>query len=154
MSSNSKVSTTDRKNSPTEKIVLTNLPVPLTPTLPTHHDKNFINSKSDGENISTSSNTSSNTSSIASGSTPSSRIEGQGFFTIFDGHAGKQAAEWCGNHFHETFLEVLREKPNDPIPEIFHLAFLRADKQLNQNAGKHSGCTAISAFLRLEKITD
>ncbi|CAG8466776.1 5637_t:CDS:2 [Funneliformis caledonium] len=57
-------------------------------------------------------------------------IEGQGFFAIFDGHAGKQAADWCGNHFHE------------------------ADKQLNQNAGKHSGCTAIAAFLRSEEITE
>ncbi|CAB4446098.1 unnamed protein product [Rhizophagus irregularis] len=81
-------------------------------------------------------------------------IEGQGFFAVFDGHAGKQAAEWCGNHFHETFQEVLQENKNLPIPEIFHLSFLRADKQLNQNAGKHSGCTAIVAFLRTEEISE
>ncbi|KAJ1960122.1 phosphatase 2C [Dispira parvispora] len=37
------------------------------------------------------------------------RVPGQGFFTIFDGHAGKQAAEWCGIHFHEIFLEHLKE---------------------------------------------
>ncbi|CAG8770301.1 3_t:CDS:2, partial [Acaulospora morrowiae] len=53
-----------------------------------------------------------------------------------------------------TFQDVLRENPHLPIPEIFHLAFLQADKQLNQNAGKHSGCTAISAFLRLEDVTE
>lgn len=29
-------------------------------------------------------------------------IRGQGFFAVFDGHAGKDAAEWCGNHFHEV----------------------------------------------------
>ncbi|GBC07502.1 hypothetical protein RclHR1_00750036 [Rhizophagus clarus] len=81
-------------------------------------------------------------------------IEGQGFFAVFDGHAGKQAAEWCGNHFHETFQEVLQENKNLPIPEVFHLSFLRADKQLNQNAGKHSGCTAIAAFLRSEEIAE
>jgi len=34
------------------------------------------------------------------------------------------------------------------------LSFLQADKQLNQNAGKHSGCTAIAAFLRYEGITE
>ncbi|CAG8525953.1 7896_t:CDS:2, partial [Ambispora leptoticha] len=28
-------------------------------------------------------------------------VEGQGFFAIFDGHAGKQAAEWCGENFHK-----------------------------------------------------
>ncbi|CAG8434938.1 15389_t:CDS:2 [Funneliformis mosseae] len=81
-------------------------------------------------------------------------IEGQGFFAIFDGHAGKQAADWCGNHFHETFQEVLLKNPTLPISEIFHLTFLQADKQLNQNAGKHSGCTAIAAFLRSEEITE
>lgn len=29
-------------------------------------------------------------------------IRGQGFFAVFDGHAGKHAAEWCGSHFHEV----------------------------------------------------
>ncbi|KAJ1929106.1 phosphatase 2C [Tieghemiomyces parasiticus] len=36
--------------------------------------------------------------------------DGQGFFTIFDGHAGKQAAEWCGLHFHEIFLANLARR--------------------------------------------
>ena len=31
-------------------------------------------------------------------------IRGQGFFAVFDGHAGKHAAEWCGAHFHEVAL--------------------------------------------------
>ena len=30
---------------------------------------------------------------------PFAGIRGQGFFAIFDGHAGKQAAEWCGANF-------------------------------------------------------
>lgn len=29
-------------------------------------------------------------------------VRGQGFFAVFDGHAGKHAAEWCGEHFHEV----------------------------------------------------
>lgn len=29
-------------------------------------------------------------------------VHGQGFFAIFDGHAGKHAAEWCGRHFYEV----------------------------------------------------
>lgn len=29
-------------------------------------------------------------------------VRGQGFFAVFDGHAGKHAAEWCGIHFHEV----------------------------------------------------
>lgn len=31
-------------------------------------------------------------------------VRGQGFFAVFDGHAGKHAAEWCGGHFHEVRL--------------------------------------------------
>ena len=30
---------------------------------------------------------------------PFAGIHGQGFFAIFDGHAGKHAAEWCGQNF-------------------------------------------------------
>ena len=30
---------------------------------------------------------------------PFAGVHGQGFFAIFDGHAGKQAAEWCGQNF-------------------------------------------------------
>lgn len=30
---------------------------------------------------------------------PFGGIRGQGVFAIFDGHAGKHAAEWCGANF-------------------------------------------------------
>jgi len=33
---------------------------------------------------------------------PFNQVHGQGFFAVFDGHAGKHAAEWCGQHFHEV----------------------------------------------------
>ena len=35
---------------------------------------------------------------------PFNQVHGQGFFAVFDGHAGKHAAEWCGQHFHEVRL--------------------------------------------------
>ncbi|KZP34480.1 protein serine/threonine phosphatase 2C [Athelia psychrophila] len=82
-------------------------------------------------------------------------VRGQGFFAIFDGHAGKHAAEWCGGHFHEVFLDALRATPERNIPdtlnEAFHNVDLRLSKMSEESEGKiHSGCTAVAAFLRIE----
>lgn len=35
---------------------------------------------------------------------PFAGVRGQGFFAIFDGHAGKHAAEWCGQNFQSVSL--------------------------------------------------
>ncbi|RUS20499.1 hypothetical protein BC937DRAFT_95067 [Endogone sp. FLAS-F59071] len=78
-------------------------------------------------------------------------VVGQGFFAIFDGHASKSAAEWCGNHLHETLLECLELYPNKPVPEILNITYVEADKRLNDKEGRSSGCTTVSCFLRLEK---
>ena len=34
-------------------------------------------------------------------------VHGQGFFAVFDGHAGREAADWCGKNFHEVSVESL-----------------------------------------------
>lgn len=31
-------------------------------------------------------------------------VEASGFFGIFDGHAGSQSADWCGENFHEVII--------------------------------------------------
>lgn len=80
-------------------------------------------------------------------------IKGQGYFAVFDGHAGKHAAEWCGEHFHEHLLESLIVSPDDPVPDLLNKTFHLVDSKLSQMAaqdGTHSGCTAVVAFLRLE----
>ncbi|PPQ98607.1 hypothetical protein CVT24_003940 [Panaeolus cyanescens] len=82
-------------------------------------------------------------------------IRGQGFFAVFDGHAGKHAAEWCGAHFHEYLLDSLHSTPNDPIPDVLNETFHAVDDALSrmceESDGKiHSGCTAVTAFLRIE----
>ncbi|TFK75447.1 protein phosphatase 2C [Pluteus cervinus] len=82
-------------------------------------------------------------------------IRGQGFFAVFDGHAGKHAAEWCGAHFHESLLTALRASPGVPVPDILNETFHNVDESLSrmceESDGKiHSGCTAVTAFLRIE----
>ncbi|KAI0341973.1 protein serine/threonine phosphatase 2C [Trametopsis cervina] len=86
---------------------------------------------------------------------PFAGIHGQGFFAIFDGHAGKHAAEWCGQNFSLCLLDALRKSPSDNIPDVLNQAFHDVDLNLTemseQSEGKmHSGCTAVTAFLRLE----
>ncbi|THH19969.1 hypothetical protein EW146_g1299 [Bondarzewia mesenterica] len=82
-------------------------------------------------------------------------VHGQGFFAIFDGHAGKEAAEWCGRNFHEYMLQTIQANPNKSIPDIYNMTFHDVDRNLSkmteESDGKiHSGCTAVAAFLRIE----
>ncbi|PFH51478.1 hypothetical protein AMATHDRAFT_58844 [Amanita thiersii Skay4041] len=82
-------------------------------------------------------------------------VRGQGFFAVFDGHAGKHAAEWCGSHFHEYLLSCLHASPATSIPDVFNETFHKVDEHLSRisadSDGKiHSGCTAVTAFLRIE----
>ncbi|KAI8972194.1 phosphatase 2C-like domain-containing protein [Trametes punicea] len=86
---------------------------------------------------------------------PFGGIRGQGFFAIFDGHAGKQAAEWCGQNFALCLLKALRKHKNASIPDVLNQTFHDVDMNLSklseESDGKmHSGCTAVTAFLRLE----
>ncbi|KAI0087998.1 protein serine/threonine phosphatase 2C [Irpex rosettiformis] len=89
---------------------------------------------------------------------PFAGIHGQGFFAIFDGHAGKHAAEWCGQNFSIHLLDRLRKASSEHIPDILNETFHAVDhdltKMAEQSEGKmHSGCTAVTAFLRLEDAT-
>ncbi|WWC57603.1 uncharacterized protein I303_100135 [Kwoniella dejecticola CBS 10117] len=84
-------------------------------------------------------------------------VKGQGYFAVFDGHAGKHAAEWCGQNFHEYLLDAILTHPDQPIPDLMNKTFHVVDSRLSHlaQAGKtSSGCTAVTAFLRLERGDD
>ncbi|KAJ3140921.1 Protein phosphatase 2C 1, partial [Irineochytrium annulatum] len=78
-------------------------------------------------------------------------VKGQGFFAIYDGHAGKGAADWCGSHLHENLLKLLNDNPNKHVAEVMNDAFLLTDEQLSQKKTLFSGCTVIVAFVRTEE---
>jgi protein phosphatase PTC1 len=73
-----------------------------------------------------------------------------GYFAIFDGHAGTFAADWCGKKLHIILEDIIRKHPNAPIPELLDQAFTSADAQLEKLPVKNSGCTAAIAVLRWE----
>ncbi|KAF2161280.1 hypothetical protein M409DRAFT_59280 [Zasmidium cellare ATCC 36951] len=73
-----------------------------------------------------------------------------GYFAIFDGHAGTFAADWCGKKVHILLEEIIRKHPNTPIPELLDMTFTTVDQQLEKLPLKNSGCTAVIAVLRWE----
>lgn len=80
-------------------------------------------------------------------------VHGQGFFSIFDGHAGKHAAEWCGENFHHYLIKAIFANGGQPVPDLLNTTFHSVDARLSQLAqeqGSSSGCTAVTCFLRLE----
>jgi protein phosphatase PTC1 len=73
-----------------------------------------------------------------------------GYFAIFDGHAGTFAADWCGKKLHIILEDIIRKNPNAPIPELLDQTFTNVDAQLEKLPLKNSGCTAAIAVLRWE----
>lgn len=73
-----------------------------------------------------------------------------GYFAIFDGHAGTFAADWCGKKLHIILEDAIRKHPNTPIPELLDQTFTTVDAQLEKLPLKNSGCTAAVAVLRWE----
>ena len=73
-----------------------------------------------------------------------------GYFAIFDGHAGTFAADWCGKKLHIILEETIRKNPNTAIPELLDQTFMNVDDQLEKLPLKNSGCTAVTAVLRWE----
>ena len=79
-------------------------------------------------------------------------VPGQAFFGMFDGHAGKFAAEWCRDHLAPILQEELHKHPQMDVREVLNNTFLHVDRQLeidSESAGVRSGCTAVTSLLRV-----
>jgi protein phosphatase PTC1 len=87
---------------------------------------------------------------VESASTSDMLETDNGYFAIFDGHAGTFAADWCGKKLHIILEEMIRKNPNTPIPELLDQTFTNVDAQLEKLPLKNSGCTAVTAVLRWE----
>jgi protein phosphatase PTC1 len=77
-----------------------------------------------------------------------------GYFAIFDGHAGKSAAEYCGRQFHHIFSRQLGiAEGGVGVPEILDRTFVECDMELDKlssGSNRASGCTAVVAYTTWE----
>lgn len=85
-----------------------------------------------------------------------------GYFAIFDGHAGKLTARWCGNNLHSLLeQEILKKESADSASDatpsdLYDLrdtlcdVFVKADEIIEKEGSGSSGSTAAVAILRWE----
>ncbi|KAH7132540.1 protein phosphatase-like protein 2C [Dendryphion nanum] len=112
---------------------------------------NFLTTPAPSYGLDKGTNSISDTSSSQSDPTTQSVVEtDNGYFAIFDGHAGNFAADWCGKKLHLMLEDTIRRNPNTPIPELLDQTFTSVDQQLEKLPLKNSGCTAVIAVLRWE----
>jgi hypothetical protein len=45
----------------------------------------------------------------------------------------------------------LTDNSQAPVSDVLNIAFLKADRQLNEKEGQHSGCTAVVAYVEAKK---
>lgn len=82
-----------------------------------------------------------------------------GYFAIFDGHAGKQTARWCGNNLH-TLLEqeiIANEETNEvdfDMKDNLYKLFIKADDLITKESTGNSGSTAAVVVLLWENKDD
>lgn len=84
-----------------------------------------------------------------------SESERWGFYAIYDGHGGSQAADYCEVKLHEVLLGELRaEKPrrgsisDEAVAGALKRTFERVDDQLRLVGAWQCGCTATVALVR------
>jgi protein phosphatase PTC1 len=90
------------------------------------------------------------TSTVSESASSQNLETDNGYFAIFDGHAGTFAADWCGKKLHLLLEDTIRKNPNKAIPELLDRTFTSVDQQLEKLPLKNSGCTAVIAVLRWE----
>ncbi|CDK28627.1 unnamed protein product [Kuraishia capsulata CBS 1993] len=77
-----------------------------------------------------------------------------GYFGIFDGHAGRQVASWCGSNMHTILEKAILKNDNVDLRQNLNNAFCESDSLICENVTGSSGCTAAVAVLRWEEEDD
>jgi len=75
------------------------------------------------------------------------------FFGVYDGHGGKEAANFAAENFHKVFSEELKkvgsavfDSPQDVL-QVLRKAYLETDERLKTAVPSHHGCTAVTCLV-------
>jgi len=77
----------------------------------------------------------------------------RGFFAIYDGHGGKEAALFCSKNLHLVLEEFLNKEGEDifkhpeKVLDIFKKTYLETDNRLKVSVPSHHGSTAVTCLI-------
>lgn len=74
--------------------------------------------------------------------------ENTGYFGIYDGHGGRNVAEFLRLHLHVNIEKELRVKGDRSVEECLKVAFLTTDMLCNSTGEQASGSTAVVCIVR------
>src|ERR1044072_3841771 len=73
---------------------------------------------------------------------------GYSFFGVYDGHGGKEVAEYISENLHLNIFKKIHEIGEDNIEKAIKDAFVQTDNECkNKVKSKHSGSTAVIAII-------
>eukprot|EP00026_Physarum_polycephalum_P013005 Phypoly_transcript_13362.p1 GENE.Phypoly_transcript_13362~~Phypoly_transcript_13362.p1 ORF type:complete len:319 (+),score=37.74 Phypoly_transcript_13362:33-989(+) len=58
---------------------------------------------------------------------------GHHFFAVFDGHGGKDVAQYCSQRAHQVFFGVRTEHPDWTVPQVWTQTYATLDKEIQEN---------------------
>jgi len=74
----------------------------------------------------------------------------QGFFGVFDGHGGKDVADYCANRMSEVLLNLLKEASMKGVEKCLEETFVKVDGETRLLDSENTGSTACVAFITME----
>lgn len=73
---------------------------------------------------------------------------GTGYFGVYDGHGGRNVAEYLRLNLHNNVEKELRAKGDRSVEECFKAAFIATDVEAAQTGEQASGSTAVVCIVR------
>jgi len=77
----------------------------------------------------------------------------QGYFGVYDGHGGKEAAVYAAENLHKILAEELHKTPEEKLTDpqevlnVFRKSYLAIDDKLKTAVPSHHGCTSVTCLV-------